>query len=78
MNSNVIRRAENWNFEADRELRRERAVERATARETQRRERAEAAKWNREIGKERTRRENVAAAEKRACRVFKMVERDTC
>ena len=47
MNRNFIRRAENWNFEADRELqRRDLAVERATARETRRRERAKAARWN--------------------------------
>ena len=36
---------ENWNLAADRELqRRDRVVERATARETRRRERAEASK----------------------------------
>ena len=56
MNRNFVRRAGNWNFEADRESQcRDQAVKRATARKTQRRERAEAAKWNREIGKERTR-----------------------
>ena len=38
MNRNFIRKVENWDFEADRELqRRDLAVERATARETQRR-----------------------------------------
>ena len=63
MKRNFIR-AENWDFEADRELqRRNRAVERATARETRRRERAEAARWNREIRQEEGRRVRVTAAE---------------
>ena len=65
MNRKFIR-AENWGREADRELkRRDKAVEKATATETRKRERAEAAKWRREIGKEQTRREKVAAVETR-------------
>ena len=57
---------ENWNFEADRELqRRDRVVERATARETRRRERTEAARWNCEIRQEGRRVRVTAAGTKR-------------
>ena len=60
------KKRENWDREADRELkRRDKAAEKVTAAETRRRKRAEAAKWNREIGKERTRREKVTTAETR-------------
>ena len=60
------KKRENWDREADRELkRRDKAAEKVMAAETRRRERVEAAKWNREIGKKRTRREKVAATETR-------------
>ena len=57
------KKRENWDREADRELqRRDKAIEKATAIKTRRRERAEASKWNREIRTEQTRREKVTAA----------------
>ena len=60
------KKRENWDREADWELKcRDKAAEKVTATETRRRERAEVAKWNREIGKEQTRREKVAATETR-------------
>ena len=60
------KKCENWDREADWELkRRDKAAEKVTATETRRRERAEAAKWNRKIGKEQTRCEKVAATETR-------------
>ena len=58
------RKRENWDHEADRELkRRDKTIEKVTARETKWRERAEASKWKREIWKEQVRREKVAAKE---------------
>ena len=60
------KKRENWDCEADRELkRRGKAAEKITAAETRKRERDEAAKWRREIGKEKTCREKIAAAEMR-------------
>ena len=62
------RKRENWRREAGRELKRRdeavgkaKAVGKATAAETRKRERAEASKWR--LEKERTRREKAAAAE---------------
>ena len=47
------RKRENWGSEADRELKHHKAVEKATATETRKRERAEASNWRREIEKEK-------------------------
>ena len=58
------RKRENWGREANRELkRRDKAVEKATAAETRKRECAEASKWRLEIEKEQTRHKKAAAAE---------------
>ena len=62
---------ENWDRKADRELkRRDKVVKKIMPAETRRRERAEASKWRREIGKEETRRRKVAAAGTRRTRKF--------
>ena len=55
---------ENWDRDADRELRRrEKRQEKKTAAETRKRERAEAVKWDREMREEQTRRTRVTATE---------------
>ena len=47
------KKRENWGREADRELkRRDKAVEKKTAKETKKRERAEFLKWDKEIQSE--------------------------
>ena len=57
------RKRENWDREADRELkRRDKVVEKEVAAETRKRERAEFLKWSKEIGEEKKRRVRVAVA----------------
>ena len=58
------RKRENWDREADRELKRpDKAVEKRTATETKKRERPKFLKWNKEIEKEKQRRVRVTATE---------------
>ena len=57
------RKRENWDREADLELKRRDKVAEITAAETKKRERSEFFKWNKEIEKEKQRRVRVKAAE---------------